>query len=136
MKFNPSRRLYERLGFRVTHEDDRKVYMFREPHSERLVGRAYGAVVIRLDDQPAGALLGLRRARHSSGQNPVTPCTSLSMSTIATRASRTILRTTSSCRPLVERREDLAMSRPEGIGTYITIPNRLVNEPSAAKASP
>jgi GNAT superfamily N-acetyltransferase len=31
VKFNPSRRLYERLGFKVTHEDDRKVYMTREP---------------------------------------------------------------------------------------------------------
>jgi GNAT superfamily N-acetyltransferase len=31
VKFNPSRRLYERLGFRVTHEDDRKVYMTRAP---------------------------------------------------------------------------------------------------------
>jgi GNAT superfamily N-acetyltransferase len=31
VKFNPSRSLYERLGFRVTHEDDRKVYMTREP---------------------------------------------------------------------------------------------------------
>jgi len=35
VKFNPSRRLYERLGFRVTHEDDRKVYMTREPGTER-----------------------------------------------------------------------------------------------------
>ena len=31
VKFNPSRRLYERLGFRVTHEDERKVYMTRAP---------------------------------------------------------------------------------------------------------
>ena len=31
VKFNPSRRLYERLGFRVTHEEERKVYMTREP---------------------------------------------------------------------------------------------------------
>jgi len=31
VKFNPSRLLYERLGFRVTHEDERKVYMTREP---------------------------------------------------------------------------------------------------------
>jgi len=31
VKFNPSRRLYERLGFHVTHEDERKVYMSREP---------------------------------------------------------------------------------------------------------
>ena len=34
VKTNPARRLYERLGFRVTHEDDRKVYMRREPGSE------------------------------------------------------------------------------------------------------
>ena len=31
VKFNPSRQLYERLGFRVTHEDERKVYMTRDP---------------------------------------------------------------------------------------------------------
>ncbi|HZJ53276.1 MAG TPA: GNAT family N-acetyltransferase [Myxococcaceae bacterium] len=31
VKFNPARRLYERLGFRVTREDERKVYMSREP---------------------------------------------------------------------------------------------------------
>lgn len=27
VKINPARRLYERMGFRVTHEDDRKLYM-------------------------------------------------------------------------------------------------------------
>jgi len=31
VKINPARRLYERLGFRVTHEDDRKFYMKRDP---------------------------------------------------------------------------------------------------------
>lgn len=31
VKTNPAKRLYERLGFRVTHEDDRKFYMRREP---------------------------------------------------------------------------------------------------------
>jgi GNAT superfamily N-acetyltransferase len=31
VKINPARRLYERLGFRVTHEDDRKYYMKRDP---------------------------------------------------------------------------------------------------------
>ena len=36
VKFNPSRRLYERLGFRVTHEDERKVYMTREPDRRSL----------------------------------------------------------------------------------------------------
>jgi ribosomal protein S18 acetylase RimI-like enzyme len=30
VKTNPARRLYERLGFRVTREDDRKFYMRRE----------------------------------------------------------------------------------------------------------
>jgi GNAT superfamily N-acetyltransferase len=30
VKINPARRLYERLGFRITHEDDRKFYMRRE----------------------------------------------------------------------------------------------------------
>jgi GNAT superfamily N-acetyltransferase len=30
VKINPARRLYERLGFRTTHEDDRKFYMRRE----------------------------------------------------------------------------------------------------------
>jgi ribosomal protein S18 acetylase RimI-like enzyme len=30
VKTNPAGRLYERLGFRVSHEDDRKFYMRRE----------------------------------------------------------------------------------------------------------
>jgi GNAT superfamily N-acetyltransferase len=30
VKINPARRLYQRLGFRITHEDDRKFYMRRE----------------------------------------------------------------------------------------------------------
>jgi GNAT superfamily N-acetyltransferase len=30
VRINPARRLYERLGFRVTHEDDRKFYMKRD----------------------------------------------------------------------------------------------------------
>jgi GNAT superfamily N-acetyltransferase len=33
VKTNPAKRLYERLGFRVTHEDDRKFYMRRETDS-------------------------------------------------------------------------------------------------------
>lgn len=31
VKSNPARRLYERLGFRITHEDERKFYMRRQP---------------------------------------------------------------------------------------------------------
>jgi GNAT superfamily N-acetyltransferase len=31
VKTNPARKLYDRLGFRVTHEDDRKFYMRRDP---------------------------------------------------------------------------------------------------------
>jgi ribosomal protein S18 acetylase RimI-like enzyme len=31
VKTNPAKRLYERLGFRTTREDDRKFYMRREP---------------------------------------------------------------------------------------------------------
>jgi len=31
VKINPARQLYERLGFRATHEDQYKVYMRREP---------------------------------------------------------------------------------------------------------
>lgn len=31
VRINPARRLYERLGFRVTHEDDGKFYMKRDP---------------------------------------------------------------------------------------------------------
>ena len=31
VKSNPAKRLYERLGFHVTHEDDRKFYMRRKP---------------------------------------------------------------------------------------------------------
>ena len=30
VRTNPALRLYERLGFRVTHEDDRKLYMKRD----------------------------------------------------------------------------------------------------------
>lgn len=30
VRMNPARRLYERLGFRITHEDDRKFYMKRD----------------------------------------------------------------------------------------------------------
>jgi GNAT superfamily N-acetyltransferase len=35
VRINPVRRLYERLGFRVTHEDDRKFYMKRDPDVAR-----------------------------------------------------------------------------------------------------
>lgn len=35
VRINPARRLYERLGFRVTHEDDRKFYMTRDPDDVR-----------------------------------------------------------------------------------------------------
>ncbi len=31
VKTNPARRLYERLGFRITHQDERKFYMRRDP---------------------------------------------------------------------------------------------------------
>jgi ribosomal protein S18 acetylase RimI-like enzyme len=31
VKINPAKRLYERLGFRIIREDDRKFYMRREP---------------------------------------------------------------------------------------------------------
>jgi GNAT superfamily N-acetyltransferase len=34
VKINPARQLYERLGFRVTHEDERKFYMRRDPDTE------------------------------------------------------------------------------------------------------
>jgi ribosomal protein S18 acetylase RimI-like enzyme len=34
VKINPALRLYERLGFRITHEDDRKFYMRREPDAD------------------------------------------------------------------------------------------------------
>jgi GNAT superfamily N-acetyltransferase len=33
VKINPALRLYERLGFQTTHEDDRKFYMKRDPDS-------------------------------------------------------------------------------------------------------
>ena len=33
VKINPALRLYERLGFHTTHEDDRKFYMKRDPDS-------------------------------------------------------------------------------------------------------
>jgi ribosomal protein S18 acetylase RimI-like enzyme len=31
VKINPAKRLYERLGFRITHQDEHKFYMRREP---------------------------------------------------------------------------------------------------------
>jgi GNAT superfamily N-acetyltransferase len=31
VKINPALRLYQRLGFRITHHDDRKFYMTRDP---------------------------------------------------------------------------------------------------------
>jgi len=34
VKVNPALRLYERIGFRITHEDDRKFYMRRDPATE------------------------------------------------------------------------------------------------------
>jgi GNAT superfamily N-acetyltransferase len=34
VKSNPARRLYKRLGFKTTHEDDRKFYMKYEPPAE------------------------------------------------------------------------------------------------------
>ncbi len=34
VKTNPARRLYERMGFRPTHEDERKIYMRRDPLGE------------------------------------------------------------------------------------------------------
>ena len=34
VKINPARRLYERLGFRVTHEDEHKVFMRRDPQEQ------------------------------------------------------------------------------------------------------
>ena len=34
VKINPALRLYERMGFRITHEDDRKLYMRRDPEAE------------------------------------------------------------------------------------------------------
>ena len=33
VKINPALRLYQRLGFQITHEDDRKFYMKRDPDS-------------------------------------------------------------------------------------------------------
>jgi ribosomal protein S18 acetylase RimI-like enzyme len=32
VKINPAVRFYERLGFQITHEDDRKFYMKRDPN--------------------------------------------------------------------------------------------------------
>jgi ribosomal protein S18 acetylase RimI-like enzyme len=38
VKINPALRLYQRLGFQVTHEDDRKFYMRREPDAAPIPG--------------------------------------------------------------------------------------------------
>lgn len=37
VKINPALRLYERLGFHITHEDDRKFYMRRDPAANTLI---------------------------------------------------------------------------------------------------
>jgi GNAT superfamily N-acetyltransferase len=34
VKINPAVRFYERLGFRITHHDDRKFYMTRDPDAQ------------------------------------------------------------------------------------------------------
>jgi len=39
VRINPARRLCERLGFRVTHEDDRKLYMKRDPDVAGLLSK-------------------------------------------------------------------------------------------------
>jgi GNAT superfamily N-acetyltransferase len=39
VRINPARRLYERLGFRVTSEDDRKFYMKRDPDVPGLLSK-------------------------------------------------------------------------------------------------
>jgi ribosomal protein S18 acetylase RimI-like enzyme len=36
VKTNPALRLYKRLGFRITHEDDRKFYMRRDRRSDNM----------------------------------------------------------------------------------------------------
>jgi GNAT superfamily N-acetyltransferase len=36
VKTNPALRLYQRLGFCITHEDDRKFYMRRDPRSDTI----------------------------------------------------------------------------------------------------
>jgi ribosomal protein S18 acetylase RimI-like enzyme len=44
VKINPALRLYERLGFRVTHEDDHKFYMRRDPGTEAQISNQDSAV--------------------------------------------------------------------------------------------
>jgi GNAT superfamily N-acetyltransferase len=39
VRINPARRLYERLGFQVTGEDDRKFYMKRDPDVPRFLSK-------------------------------------------------------------------------------------------------
>ena len=39
VKINPALRLYERQGFLITHEDDRKFYMRRDPDAESSISR-------------------------------------------------------------------------------------------------
>ena len=39
VRINPARRLYERLGFQVTGEDDRKFYMKRDPDVPRSLSK-------------------------------------------------------------------------------------------------
>jgi ribosomal protein S18 acetylase RimI-like enzyme len=44
VKVNPALRLYERLGFRVTHEDERKLYMRRDAGAEVPISNKDAAV--------------------------------------------------------------------------------------------
>ena len=44
VKINPALRLYKRLGFRITHEDDRKFYMRRDPGIEAPISNQKNAI--------------------------------------------------------------------------------------------
>jgi ribosomal protein S18 acetylase RimI-like enzyme len=44
VKTNPALRLYERLGFRITHDDERKFYMRREAGTSLGEGKTSHAI--------------------------------------------------------------------------------------------
>jgi hypothetical protein len=74
VKTNPARRLYERLGFSVTHEDQYKFYMRRHPDRTRAPGIGCGRhldEVVR-DRRRPSSLLTLRwREPDSNPRSPI-----------------------------------------------------------------
>jgi ribosomal protein S18 acetylase RimI-like enzyme len=60
VKTNPARNLYERLGFRITHEDDRKFYMRREAEPLAVVSQKV-VHLVRTEEAEVGRVAGTGR---------------------------------------------------------------------------